>query len=91
MQEFKSTYSRYQQNRDLINVGAYQAGSDASIDYSIKMQPEFKAFLSQDMKQPVNFMNSYSQLESILQQSDLLSGQGQGQQAIQAPAGPSKL
>jgi flagellum-specific ATP synthase len=91
MQEFKSTYSRYQQNRDLINVGAYQAGSDASIDYSIKMQPEFKAFLSQDMKQPVNFMNSYSQLEGVLQQSDLLSGQGQGQQAIQAPARPGKL
>jgi flagellum-specific ATP synthase len=87
MQEFKSTYSRYQQNRDLINVGAYQAGSDASIDYAINMQPEFKAFLSQDMKQPVTFTDSYAQLESVLKQSEHLSDQGQGQQTIPAPAG----
>lgn len=84
MQAFKSTYSRYQQNRDLINVGAYQAGSDASIDYAIKMQPEFKAFLSQDMKQPVSFTDSYTHLKNVLKQSDLLSDQ---EQAIQAQAG----
>ena len=88
MQEFKSTYSRYQQNRDLINVGAYQTGSDASIDYAIKMQPEFKAFLSQDMKQPVSFTDSYTQLKDVLKQSELLSDQERGQeQAIQALAG----
>jgi flagellum-specific ATP synthase len=83
MQEFKSTYSRYQQNRDLINVGAYQTGSDASIDYSIKMQPEFKTFLSQDMKQPVTFTDSYAQLENVLKQPDLLSVQGRGQEQVQ--------
>ncbi|MFT5224636.1 MAG: flagellum-specific ATP synthase [Polaribacter sp.] len=90
MQEFKSTYSRYQQNRDLINVGAYQVGSDANIDYAINIQPEFKRFLSQDMNLPVTFTDSYSQLENVLKQpkqgSDQESGQGQAQQAILASA-----
>jgi len=85
MHTFKSTYSRYQQNRDLINVGAYQIGTDTSIDYAIKMQPEFKAFLSQDMQQPVSFSDSHFQLEAVLKQSEPLSGQLQVKQTVQSP------
>jgi flagellum-specific ATP synthase len=85
MQTFKSTYSRYQQNRDLINVGAYQIGTDTNIDYAINKQPEFKAFLSQDMQQPVTFSDSYFQLEAVLNQSEHLSGQLQVKQTIQSP------
>jgi flagellum-specific ATP synthase len=70
MQKFKSSYSRYQQNRDLINVGAYQKGSDESIDYAIAMQPRLKQFLSQDMSQPVTFNDSYTQLEALLDQTE---------------------
>lgn len=88
MQSFKSTYSRYQQNRDLINVGAYQAGSDASIDYAINMQPAFKAFLSQDMFEPVAFNSSYSQLQEVLQQSDPSTESGQGLHSTQTTIGP---
>jgi flagellum-specific ATP synthase len=85
MQTFKSTYSRYQQNRDLINVGAYQPGTDASIDYAVNMQPEFKAFLSQDMKQPVAFSESYSQLEFVLRPSDPISTELSSPQPVQPP------
>ena len=85
MQTFKSTYSRYQQNRDLINVGAYQPGTDASIDYAVNMQPEFKAFLSQDMKQPVAFSESYSQLEIVLRPSDPISTELSSPQPVQPP------
>lgn len=65
-QRFKRIYSLYQQNRDLINVGAYQAGSDPSIDHAISMQPKMKQFLAQDMNQPVTFKNSYDQLLETL-------------------------
>jgi flagellum-specific ATP synthase len=85
MQTFKSTYSRYQQNRDLINVGAYQPGTDASIDYAVNMQPEFKAFLSQDMKQPVAFSESYSQLDIVLRPSDPISTELSSPQPVQPP------
>lgn len=68
-QSFKRIYSLYQQNRDLINVGAYQAGSDPAIDHAIAMQPKLKQFLGQDMNQPVSFNDSYTQLIETLQQS----------------------
>jgi len=66
VQFFRKHYSLYQQNRDLINVGAYQAGSDAEIDLAIRMQPELMNFLSQDMHQAVSLTESYNQLESLV-------------------------
>lgn len=68
-QKFKRIYSLYQQNRDLISVGAYQQGSDPMIDLAIAMQPVMKNFLEQDMNQPVTFNDSYTQLVETLQQS----------------------
>ncbi len=66
VQQFRKHYSLYQQNRDLINVGAYQAGSDAEIDLSIQMQPEMVKFLTQDMNQAVSLNESYTQLEQLI-------------------------
>lgn len=68
-QNFRRMYSLYQQNRDLINVGAYQRGSDPMIDQAIAMQPIMKSFLAQDMNQPVSFNDSYTQLVGTLQRS----------------------
>jgi len=50
-QSFKQIYSRYQQNRDLITIGAYAPGSDPETDLAIKLQPAMKAFLQQSMKE----------------------------------------
>ena len=65
-QEFRKVHSLYQQNRDLINVGAYQRGSDTTIDRAINIQPNLMKFLSQDMNQAVSFGDSYTQLEEVL-------------------------
>ena len=65
-QKFRRVYSLYQQNRDLINVGAYQRGSDKTIDQAIDMQPSLMDFLSQDMDQAVSFVDSYTQLVEVL-------------------------
>ncbi len=67
VQFFKRQYSLYQQNRDLINVGAYQAGSDPEIDLAIKMQPDLMHFLSQDMSEAVNLEPSYMQLKQLVE------------------------
>ena len=69
MRDFKRMYSLYQQNRDLINVGAYRAGSDPAIDQSIKAQPEMVNFISQDMEQSVEYATSCSDLRSLLDQA----------------------
>jgi flagellum-specific ATP synthase len=47
--EFKQLYSVYEQNRDLISVGAYERGSNEQIDLAIGAMPSLRAFLHQDM------------------------------------------
>ncbi len=60
--EFKQLYSLYQQNRDLISVGAYEQGSDEQIDLAIRAMPSLLAFLQQSMDMPVDLEQSLGQL-----------------------------
>ncbi len=69
IQEFKRIYSRFRQNRDLINVGAYQRGSDPEIDRAIAMQSPMNAFISQDMTTAVGIDASRAQLAELLQRA----------------------
>jgi len=70
-QAFKKLSSTYQQNKDLINVGAYSKGSDQLIDLAISMQPKIFNYLSQDMKQAVCFEESVNELKALLEQPSL--------------------
>lgn len=65
-QQFKKLYSTYEQNRDLISVGAYQKGSDARIDEAIDYHPRLIDFLQQDMNQPVSFAQSLTDLQQMV-------------------------
>jgi len=58
----KKSFSIYEQNRDLINVGAYQTGTDQQLDLAIKMRPYMLQFLSQGMHEKVSFQSSNEQL-----------------------------
>jgi flagellum-specific ATP synthase len=62
---FKHLYSIYQQNRDLISVGAYEKGSDEQIDRAINAMPALQGFLRQDMRTPVALEQSLQQLEEL--------------------------
>ena len=65
--KFKQLYSAYEQNRDLISVGAYSSGSDALVDQAIVMNPVLNAFLQQNMDDPVQFKDSLSMLLQMMQ------------------------
>ena len=65
MQAIKQLYSVYQQNRDLINVGAYQPGSDALIDLSIRLNTDINNFLKQGMNESVDLAASARQLQLL--------------------------
>ena len=65
-QNFKRIYSLYQQNRDLISIGAYQSGSDPGIDRAIRMRSQMVDFIAQDMNQAVAFDTSRSELATVL-------------------------
>lgn len=67
--ELRGLYSTYQQNRDLINIGAYQAGSDSRIDQAIKLNPVIMNFLQQDMNQAVDLETSIRELGNIIAES----------------------
>ncbi|MGB1800499.1 MAG: flagellar protein export ATPase FliI [Gammaproteobacteria bacterium] len=57
--------SIYQQNKDLISVGAYQPGADPQLDLAIKLQPDFLKFISQEMNEKVNYMQAKQQLNEL--------------------------
>ncbi len=63
---FKQLYSLYQQNADLITVGAYTRGSDPRIEEAIAMNPSLMGFLQQDMNQAVNYYDSLAALQALM-------------------------
>jgi flagellum-specific ATP synthase len=64
--DIRRMYSLYQQNRDLISVGAYQPGSDRRIDQAIDKNPAIVDFLQQDMDEAVDFDLSLDELGRLL-------------------------
>ena len=62
----KQLYSSYQQNRDLISVGAYSKGSNTAIDEAITFHPKIMNFLAQGFNESVQFEESISGLEELL-------------------------
>jgi flagellum-specific ATP synthase len=64
--EVRRLYSLYQQNRDLISVGAYQPGSDHRIDQAIEKNAAIVDFLQQDMNEQVDMSRSLHDLEILL-------------------------
>lgn len=62
---FKQLMARYEQNKDLINVGAYTKGSDAEIDLSIAMMPAMREFLQQPLDQQQDLLTSSQRLELL--------------------------
>ncbi|HED16761.1 MAG TPA: flagellar protein export ATPase FliI [Gammaproteobacteria bacterium] len=65
-QNFKKMYSLYEQNKDLINVGAYQPGSNQRIDEAIDYNPRLMGFLQQDMRESVNYDQSKAQMSELM-------------------------
>lgn len=66
---FRQIYSTYQQHRDLISVGAYQAGSNPEVDQAIEYYPGLMRFLQQNYNEAVPF-------EVSLQELLMLTGAG---------------
>ena len=62
---FRSLYSRYQRNRDLVSVGAYAAGSDSVMDEALALHPRMEAFLQQNMKERATFAASLGALRAL--------------------------
>jgi flagellum-specific ATP synthase len=66
--KFRGLYSRYQKSRDLIQLGAYVAGSDPETDRAIVLYPALQRFLMQDMHEAATLPESLAQMQSALQE-----------------------
>ena len=67
---FRQILSLYQQNRDLISIGAYQRGSDPRVDNAITLWPRMQRFLQQDFRERVDFAASLTALKAVVAESD---------------------
>lgn len=61
----KQSYALYQQNHDLINLGAYQSGADPRIDMAILIRPRLDNFLTQSMTDTISMPACLAELEVI--------------------------
>lgn len=67
-QKFKQIYSLYQQNRDLLSVGAYNPGSNPALDKAIALQPAMQQFLQQSLHESFSLQDSQAVMHAIVSQ-----------------------
>jgi flagellum-specific ATP synthase len=67
---FRHTLSTYQQHRDLINIGAYQRGSDPRVDAAMAMWPRMQKFMQQQIKERVTHAESMRALSQLFAEAD---------------------
>lgn len=60
-------WTLYQQNADLINIGAYQAGTNPELDAAIAARPRMEAFLRQDMHSGFDYAGTRATLGTVLE------------------------
>ncbi|GAA0466930.1 FliI/YscN family ATPase [Parasphingorhabdus litoris] len=64
---FRRLWSIYEENRDLVLMGAYQAGSDPDIDEALAQWPIMVEYLKQKPRELVNLQQSISDLSGLFQ------------------------
>ena len=65
---FRRLWTLYQQNQDLIQVGAYDAGTNRDLDAAIAAREQMVEFLQQDMHAGVAYDMSRAMLGSVMGQ-----------------------
>jgi flagellum-specific ATP synthase len=64
--KLKQLYAKYSRNIDLINVGAYVAGSDPLLDEAMQKRQAIEDFLQQAITEKSTLTESMMQLDSLL-------------------------
>jgi flagellum-specific ATP synthase len=63
----KNVLATYQEPEDMINIGAYKAGSNPDIDYAISKIKAVNEFLMQETDEKVDFEETVSRLEGLFE------------------------
>jgi len=63
--KFREVLATYRQAEDLINIGAYKAGSNPGIDYAIRKMELMTGYMKQEISQKCTMQESVDGLRSI--------------------------
>src|SRR5690625_5126283 len=65
-QQIRTLMATYEDNSELINIGAYKHGSNHEIDKSIVYYPKIQAFLKQDIFEYITLESSIDMMRELL-------------------------
>lgn len=69
--KMRALLSLYRENKDLIDVGMYQPGSNPKLDIAIEMMPQINAFLQQRTSDSVNMESTINILVEMMANVDI--------------------
>jgi flagellum-specific ATP synthase len=68
--QFKATYARYEEVRELLQIGVYVPGSDNKADQAIALKDAMVEFLQQDMLTSAELASSLSAMAQAMGEAD---------------------
>jgi flagellum-specific ATP synthase len=71
LRKLRGALSAYRESEDLIQLGAYLAGSNPVLDASIRLRPELMEFLRQDHMATSTLPETLSRMEKLASQLDV--------------------
>jgi flagellum-specific ATP synthase len=72
--ELKENMAAYSEAKDLIDIGAYQKGSNAVIDYAISLHQPINAFLRQQVEEPSDYEQTVMKLHALFSDVSTIRG-----------------
>ena len=66
---FRRMWSIYEENKDLVRVGAYQPGSDPELDQAISKKDQVMEFLRQDMNESAKINQAVFDLRKLIHEN----------------------
>ena len=86
----KQLLATWEEIEDLVNIGAYAAGTNPQFDLVIAMRPKIEAFLRQEMDQGADAQESQSALLALAEQIEKTAAKLEARQN-NAPAAPKEI
>ena len=69
--KMRTMLSLYRENKDLIDVGMYQPGSNPKLDIAIQMMPQINAFLQQRTSDSVTMETTIQAMVDMMSGVDI--------------------
>ena len=66
VRKFRRLMATWEENRDLVSVGAYRAGTNSDLDEALQRKNALRDFLMQEVDEQVDFAGGFQQLARVL-------------------------